>query len=46
VLSTSKNLRKVFRKQSLDFKECYSMEAVDKDFRLPKILNRGLIRKM
>jgi hypothetical protein len=30
VLSTSKNLRRVFRKQSLDFKEQYSMDDVEK----------------
>jgi hypothetical protein len=45
VLSTSKNLRKAFRVQSVDFKQSYSMEVGEQQLRLPKILNRGLIRK-
>ena len=45
MLSTTKDLRKVFRKQSLDFKECYSMDAVEMQFRLPKILNRNHPKK-
>lgn len=45
VLLTSHKLRRVVRKQSLEMKDCYSVSIEERNFRLPKILNKAGMRK-
>ena len=46
VLLTSNRLRRVVRKQSLEMRDCYSVDIEEKYFRLPKILNKAAFRKI